>query len=604
MSSSRLLARIAVLLLVMNPLLARGEEIEFSAEVDNQKIGMDDTLSLTVTIAGANLNQTINPVMPEMKDFYVAGTSQSSNISFVNGQISASRSIIYTLVPKRTGKFVVPPVTMTYGGKQYSTAPIEVEVVEGSAGERKKKQEPWSPFFDPFESMQKPPGGRRYGPEAVQVVAELDRKQVYQGEQTTLTFKILTKISVTGVQIEEFPPLSGFWVDDLDVDKNPRGRKVTVNGEEYVEFVVKRSALFPSRSGRLTIEPATFAIQAVEDSFFPNPELIRRKSKPLTLVVLPLPEAGRPAGYDGTVGTYSVSAALDRDRVALGEVASLRITVTGRGNLKTISPPKLPPLNDIKLYEPKFTEKIDSAGPRMTGEKTWEYVLSPKAKGNHEIGPVTLAYFDPISKSYQVARTKALNLQAEGGEIAAQGVPLSERSQIRMLRQDIAFIHTRDSAPAVSAPFSRRSAGFYLLLILPPLVNVGLLIYRHREESRRMDVASYLRGRAFRDFRKALKRARARASPAEAKDFYQLLNDGLSRYVAHKLSLSPQGLTLQSVLAHLESRRVDPELLTRFKIVWNDAEFGLFAAGKPGLNSMEKLLRDVDDVVSDLDKRL
>ena len=593
-----------LLALWMGPLPARGEEIEFSAQVDNQKIGMDDTLSLTVTIAGANLNQTINPAIPELKDFDVAGTSQSSNISFVNGQISASRSIVYTLVPKRTGKFVLPPVTLTYGGKQYATAPIEVEVVEGSAAERRKKQEPWSPFFDPFESMQKPPAGRRYGTEAVQVLAEIDRKQVYQGEQTTLSFKILTKISITGVQIEEFPPLAGFWVDDLDVDKNPRGRKVIVNGEEYVEFVIKRSALFPSRSGRLTIEPATFAIQAVEDSFFPSPDLIRRKSKPVTLEVLPLPPSGRPEGYDGTVGTYAISAALDRDRMALGEVATLKITVTGRGNLKTISPPKLPALNDIKLYEPKFTEKIDTTGMRMTGEKTWEYVLSPKAKGNHEIGPLTLAYFDPVSKTYQVARTKALNLLVEGGEIATQAVPLSDRSQIRMLRQDIAFIHTQDWARTASAPFNRRSAGFYLLFILPPLVNVGLLIYRQRQESRRMDVASYLRGRAFRDFRKTLKRARAKATPAEAKDFYQLLNDGLSRYVAHKLSLSPQGLTLQAVLSHLENRRVDTELLTRFKVVWNDAEFGLFAAGKPGLNSMEKLLRDANDVVSDLDKRL
>ncbi|MBI2201875.1 MAG: BatD family protein, partial [Armatimonadetes bacterium] len=194
------------------------------------------------------------------------------------------------------------PVKLKYAGTEYRSAPIEVEVVEGSVtgGARQQRQNPWSPFFDPFENSQQP--RKRYGPESVMLVTELDRKQVYQGEQATLSLRILTQVSITGLEIEEFPPLTGFWVEDMQVEKSPRGRKVTVNGQEYVEFLVKRSALFPTRAERFVIAPAIMKIQLDGGGFFSSPEVVRRQSKPISLEVQPLPESVTQAPAEGPEG--------------------------------------------------------------------------------------------------------------------------------------------------------------------------------------------------------------------------------------------------------------------------------------------------------------
>lgn len=593
-----------IILLCSVPLAA--EEISFTASVDNQKIGLDDALSLTVTVSGASLTQSINPEMPDLPGFDIAGTAQSSNISFVNGQVSASRSIIYTLIPRKQGTFTIAPVTLTYGGKVYQTVPIEVEVVEGSTGggrQRRQQQNPWSPFFNPFESSEGP--ARQYGPESVLLVAEIDKRQVYQGEQATLSFKILTQISIAAPEIEDFPPLTGFWVEELQVEKNQRGRQVTYNGRPYTEFVVKRNALFPTRPGRITIGPAMMAIQLDRGGgFFGAPDVVKRQSKPLTIEALALPEGGRPQGYAGTVGSYSVAAALDRDKLAVGDVASLKITVSGSGNLKTINSPPLPPLDDFKVYEPKYTENITTTGARMLGEKSWEYVISPKSKGPHEIGAISLSFFDPATRAYQVVKTRPLTLQVTGAEAAAAPFPGSDRSQIRALRSDISFIHGTNDGFVGPTGLRPHTPAFYLLLLVPPLINLGLLAYRRQQENRRGDIASYLCTRAFGEYKKALRKARGLANAGEAKEFYRRLNDALTRYVAHKLSLSPQGLTLQVVTSQLEDRHVDAELIRRLQLLWNEAEFGLFAAGKPGVNSMEKLWREAEQTVAAVDRAM
>ena len=322
----------------------------------------------------------------------------------------------------------------------------------------------------------------------------------------------------------------------------------------------------------------------------------------MALDVMPLPQTGRPDNFAGVVGNYSISAKLDRSIVALGDVATLTIKISGRGNLKTVPAPTLPPLDDFKIYEPKYTENISTTGNYMEGEKSWEYVLSPKAKGTNQIGAISLPYFDPDQRGYRVARTEQLTLKVEGGQLTTTPVSGDDRSQLRALRRDISFIHTSESEGV--RPSSSHTILAYLWILLPPLVNLVAFAYRRHRENRQTDLASYLRSRAYSQFKKSLKKARSLANPTDAKLFYHLLTDSLARYAAHKLSLSAQSLTLQSVMEQMEERRIEPELRQRFQLLWNDAEYGLFGAGQPGVTAMEKLLRSADQIISVLDGKL
>ena len=238
----------------------------------------------------------------------------------------------------------------------------------------------------------------------------------------------------------------------------------------------------------------------------------------------------------------------------------------------------------------------------MEGEKSWEYVLSPKVKGTNQIGSISLPFFDPARREYRIAQTRTLTLKVEGGQLVTTPVTGDDRSQLRALRQDISFIHTNESEGI--RPASAQSFLAYLWIILPPLVNVVAFAYRRHRESRQTDLASYLRNRAYSQFKKSIKKARTLVNPTDAKLFYHLLTDSLARYAAHKLSLSAQGLTLQSVLDQLEERRIEPELQQRFQSLWNDAEYGLFGAGQPGVSSMEKLMREANQTIGRLDGKI
>src|SRR5213593_635278 len=144
------------------------------------------------------------------------------------------------------------PIEVSVRGKVFKTQPISIRVTQGST---RPLTPPRRRSFDPFGDDD--PRAPRSAPsgEEVLVLAEIDRSTAYPGQQITLTYHVLTQVGITGLQLKESPPLTGFWVEDLKVDSSPTPARRMFNGREYLDYVVKKQALFPNASGRLAIPP-------------------------------------------------------------------------------------------------------------------------------------------------------------------------------------------------------------------------------------------------------------------------------------------------------------------------------------------------------------
>ena len=294
---------------------AASGQVILDATVNADRVGIEDVLELTVEVRGADAGRIPEPTLPELLDFEVAGRSSSSRVSIVNGQMSATKSYIYSLIPRREGTFEIGSAELEISGRVFRSEPIRVEVVAGSVLPRGGRGAPLDPF-GAFPGSPFPPRSDRpmtVGDDQVIVVAEADETSVFVGEQLLVTYRLFTKVPIMGVEVDEDPPLSGFWVEEVTLPRNPQTEQTTRNGERWFTVPLKRRVVFPTRPGTFRIPPLTFSM-AVRmtsgdpfDSFFARAsDPISRSTNPIEIEAKPLPEAGRPSDFTGAVGRFEL----------------------------------------------------------------------------------------------------------------------------------------------------------------------------------------------------------------------------------------------------------------------------------------------------------
>ncbi len=407
---------VAALLLALAP-AAAWAAFTLRTEVDARKIGVEDQVQLTITVEGSGAPDEVE--LPPLANLdVVAGPSQSTQVSIVNGRMSQSRSTVYVLQPRAVGKAEVGALRL---GDQVAPA-IPIEVVAGSARPpQRPRQDPFGldPFGDPFEQMM---GRRRERSAPVRLLVEASpsRTRLRVGEPLVLTYSLYTQTSVTDLQFKDAPQFTGFWVEDLERPQaSPSGEAATVGGESYRRFPILRKLLFPTKAGTLTIPAATFRIGLARQGFFDSGGAVERATQPLTITVEPLPDA---AGFSGAVGRFRASASLDRDVVPLGEAVTLRFRVEGTGNLKWIERGPEVVAKGARVFPPQAKSDLRTTAEGISGSRTWEFVVVPETSGTIEVPALSFSYFDPSAGKIVTAETTPLALRVEGGTVAA-GLP-------------------------------------------------------------------------------------------------------------------------------------------------------------------------------------
>ena len=589
-------------LVVLAAGLAFGQRVTVEATVNARRIGIDDVLELTVSVNGGKGT----PRFPSIDGFRVSGPSTSSRFSIVNGRTSSTSSFTYQLLPQSEGTFTILAIPVDVEGRTYETAPIRVEVVAGSVLPRR----PRSRSFDPFGQQ------RRREPEIkaedVFVRADVSKRSVYQGEGVVVTYRVFSKYMPHGPQVDDDPPLTGFWVEEVDLG-NPSIERQVVNGQEYLTFPMKQRVVFPARTGGGTIPPLTLSMAFRINSSDPFDAFFARASRPIvlrssamTLDVKPLPPEGRGRDFTGAVGDYELHALLSHDDVEAGNPVTLTLALRGRGNLRSLELPELPDTPGFRTFDPKMDEQLRATGAGFAGEKTWEYVLVPESSGTKEIGPWNFQYFDPSTSKYANASAGPVLLRVSGTAAstsanAATSI-VTPRGDVKLLREDIRYLKDAPASLGVSTLRFYGSFLFYASLVFPVFWNVGFMLYLKRKEREKTHSTLFRSRRAHGMARGRLKSASKLASKG-SKDFYEEIAAALYRYVGDKKSVSPSGLTMESIDEHLEASRVDDVLRTGFATVLAACEEARFTPGARTKEEMTALLRRAEALIVSMERQ-
>jgi hypothetical protein len=258
-----------------------------------------------------------------------------------------------------------------------------------------------------------------------------------------------------------------------------------IDGDLYQTIVLKRVAVFPTRTGMLRIDPLQIETEAYASRSTSSPnysaqrryEPVTLSSDPLTLNVSPLPDRAPPS-FSGAVGQFSVNANVTTQTARVGGAVTYKVTVEGTGNIATLQAPTIDAPNAFDVYDPKINTDLDRGGAKVRGTKTFTYILVPQSNGQFTLPAVEFAYFDPDAQRYDEIRTSPIPVEVTGDAAPAAlsttgaGLPVGDIAGLMSTSQ---WVRT-DRTPI------HRKVWPYAALAFPLLAAVGILALRRPTE--------------------------------------------------------------------------------------------------------------------------
>lgn len=578
------------LLLGIAPVFGQGP-VKFSASTNARQVVLGNYFEIDFTLENV---QGENFQAPAFTNFEVLnGPSQSTSVSSVNGKWSRTISFSYTLRPKKIGKFTIAPASVVADGKTIRSNGVSVEVVKGKKNKATTQEE-----IDQQIRSQ------------VFVRAEVNDTQAVIGEQVILDYKLYTTRDIDSYHILGESDYPGFFAQDIR-RYDSRIIKEVYEGVQYSTKVLKRLALFPQQAGLLTVDPMQLQLSILVDdgggrrrrSFFytPNVNRVNVNTDPLDLSIRPLPD-NPPPTFTGAVGKYMLQAEVDRVKLTTDDAITLRMTVSGTGDIKRVLPPPLLLSKDsFEVYEPRVIEEntFETQG-RVTGKKIIEYLVLPRFPGRYRLQP-KLSYFDSdslvylttVSQPFPLLVTQGLNKKRKP-EI--DSTALINQAAFQPIRKETSLFQRDEDTSARSI--------FYVLMGLPLLLLGGVVVYRQVQANKgEVDLVALRSSQARKLAEQKLSQAKTYLDEQKSKAFYDEISKGMLGYICDKLNIPLAELSKQNVETKLRSLNVADSHITRFMEVITNCELALFA-GKDNASAMSATYDNAIKVVADIEEEI
>ncbi|MGN8067597.1 BatD family protein [Mucilaginibacter sp. 22184] len=602
-----------LLLLLLSTSMLFAADIHFTASASKTEVGTTEQFEVTFMVN--NNGDRFTP--PSFTGFLVvSGPNVSTSMEVINGNSSSSMAISYVLIGVKEGTYTIGPATIFSGGKQLSTKPLKIKVVKGSSSQQNNNaaaaaaQSQSAP--DSRVTMKRP--GTDIA-KSLFIRAEVDKSNVYLGEQITLTYKLYTRVAIVGSEPDKLPDLNGFFSQEIkNPSQNPNWHVETYKGVKFNVAEMKKNILFPEHTGNINIDPISMlfvireAAKASDDDMFGqmfgayNDVKYKIKSEPTVIHVKPLPP-GKPDGFAGAVGKFSISTSLDKKELKANDPLNYSIKISGTGNLKLLKPlsPVFPA--DFEKYDPKTEDTIAEKESGETGTRIYNYLLIPRHEGNFSIDPVKFAYFNPATGKYVSLPTQGFKIKVNKGTLENNVTAFSgsDKQDVKLLNKDIRYIKT-------SGDITKNGEGFYdsdlyySLLAFGPLLFVGALIYGKWYERHNSDVVEVKKRKAGRIAAKHLASAQAQLTAKNSKAFYESVFRGLYGYLSDKLNIAAADLNREKIASELKARSLDEGLINelldtldlcdmaRYAPVSSVSEQQVFDKAKSMINDIEDKL--------------
>jgi hypothetical protein len=544
--------------------------------------------------------------------------SSSSSISIINGKMtqSSSYTYTYTLAAKKEGQFTIPGVVFSVEGNQVKANSVTINVVEGGGGGATA-----GAGNGRNQTQQRAQTSQSFDKRDVFVKAYCSNNNPYVGEQVIITHKLYVGPSVNGgyqVTSVNAPTQSGLWSYTLgNPDAEAPRSYETIDGKKFTVFEVRRTAVFPQKSGKITVTPFEIGFLARViytqqsndpfDMFFGGRQYAQDyeldlKSNSVVLNCKALPEAGKPEDFSGLSGNFTISSNLSRNELKTNDAANLTITINGTGNLQHVEAPVIDFPADFDVTDPKITDNINTRGNAVTGSRTFEYILIPREPGEFTIPAASFSYFDTKSHSYKTLTTDSYKMKVEKGKGGGVTTSSSNQKDIKFLSKDIRYIKTSGNAfhPKRSEFFG--SPWFYVGMILPFLLLIIFIIIWRKTMETKQNVVLLKDKRANKVAKRRLKRAGQLLKTGQKEEFYVEISQVLWGYMSDKFHIPLSQLSMDTVEEKLKEKQVDEESVKEFLETLNQCEFARFAPGDSS-QMMNDMYQRAHDFMTKIERR-
>jgi hypothetical protein len=578
----------------------------FTASVDETTVADNQQFQVSFTFSGKDINSTKNFKPPAFKNFLVlSGPNQSTSIQIINGVQSGSLSYNYIVQSKGIGTFSIEKAAIENGGDSYETKPINITVVKGSPRPKKQKQD----IGISDEEIAK----------NLFIRAIVDKRNVYLGEQVTVTYKLYTRLNIAAqMSINKLPQYQGFWTEELETPSNIIFNTEVIDGRQFRVGTLKSAALFPTQTGKLEITPfeLTVPIQLRKnrnrsnffDDFFNDPFGFSQTveynaiSNKVKINVQPLPSGNKPESFNGAVGDFSFNADIDKTTGKTNEPVTLKVVISGKGNLELLEMPELNLPSGFERYEPKTSENINRRDV-IAGVKTAEYLMVPRVVGIREIPPVEFSFFNPAMKKYITLKSNPFTLNITQGERLPE-VESASKEEIRQLGDDIRFIKSSNGDIHKKEETVLFTTFFWIGGIVPILILFVVVGLKKKNDKLAGNLALLRYRKAQKIAKSRLKKAKKLMHENNHKDFYTEVSLALFGYLEDKLHIPKAEFTISRAMDELENLHVGEELIQNVKRTADDCEFIRFAPGAEKTAAMKNMYDQLTVVIIDVEKNI
>ncbi len=574
-------------------LSASGQSPFLAATANKSTVGQGEQFQVTFSFNAAGRSFQ----GPDLKDFNVlSGPNQSTNMQFVNGNFSQSISFSYILQPKNTGNFKIGPASIEYEGKRIASNVIQLTVVKGNAPAAQQ-------------------GSKSQGQDAgltgknIFVRPVLSKSSLLKGESVLLTFKLYANVNVLDFAVPKMPTFDGFWTQDIQLPQTLDRTTEVIDGNRYTVWEIKKVVMFPQQSGTLTIDPMEVECVArvrvarqrsndpfsiFDDPFFGMGGGVRDvkyafKSEPVKVKVQDLPGAA-PAGFSGAVGSLQFDAKLDKSETKANEAVTLKLKISGNGNLKLADVAEPEFNDDLESYDPKVSENFKASVSGVSGSKTIEYLIIPRHEGNYEIPAITFSYFDLAKKQYISKTAGPFALKVGKGNGSAASISTENgntKSEFRLLGNDIRYIKTSLSSGGNTLLHFYGSGLFYTLMLAPVLVFSGTLLWWKRKHALAGNQQLLRMRNATGVAQKRLSSARKQLQGGQPGAVFEETHRALMGYLGDKFSIPLSEMSRERAESVLRESKIAEACITRFTTAIDACEMARYGGGVSDVQAAE-----------------
>lgn len=592
-------------------------KVSFTATAPDA-IAVGDQFRLSYTVTTQNVRDFRAPSIKGFDVLMGPSRSQQNSVQIINGQTTSTSSITFTyiLMANTEGSFTIPGATITADGNQLVSNSVQIKVLpadQASAGTSSGN----SGGGKQSGGTSRASSGTAVSNSDLFITATASKTTVYEQEAFLLTYKIYTLVDLRMFDNVKLPDFKGFHSQEVELPNDRRWGLEHYKGRNYQTTVYRQFVLFPQQSGKLTIDAARFdasiakATQAVDpfEAFFNGGsnyvEVKKTIMTPqLTINVNPLP-AGKPADFSGGVGEFNITSSINSTNVKTNDAVTVKIVISGTGNLKLLSNPEIKFPEDFEVYDPKVDNKFRLTSSGLSGSKVIEYLAIPRTAGTYKIPAVKFSYFDINSRSYKTLTTEEYELHVEkGAGNAAQTIAnFTNKEDLKILNEDIRYIKQNDVTLSQKGDFFFGSLTYWLLYLIPGVAFIVFFIIYRKQIAANANVAKMRTKKANKVAVKRMKQAGKLLADNKKDLFYDEVLKALWGYISDKLNIPVSRLSKDNIVEELRNYGVSDALIEEFLDTLNNCEFARFAPGDDN-QAMDKLYSASLEVISKMENSI